>query len=191
MIRRNYWGLFSAGVVVLCGAMWVAAQDKKAKEEPKESERSVKETEVPAAALAALKKLAAGAAITEFAEEIEHGHKYYEGSWKGADGNIDGLVTEAGDVVELEETVAAPKVPAGVRAAMEKEAGAGAALVYERKTVYFYEAHFKKDGKGREVIMTADARVFHEEGGDEDEDEKEGDDDDRGGDDDDDDDGHN
>lgn len=184
MFRRNYWGSLSAGVVILCGAMWVAGQEKKAKEEPKESERSVEEAEVPAAALAALKKLAGGTAITEFAEEIEHGHKFYEGSWKGPDGNIDGLVTEAGDVVELEETVAAAKVPAGVRAAMEKEAGAGAALVYERKTVYFYEAHFKKDGKGREVIMTADARVFHEEGGDDDE--KEGDDDEGGEDDDDD-----
>ena len=104
-------------VAVLFGGWLVWAQEKKASEE---QERTVKENEVPAAALAALKKLAGSATITEFAEEIEHGHKFYEGSWKGPDGNVDALVTESGDVVEIEESIPADKVPAGVRAASEK-----------------------------------------------------------------------
>jgi len=146
-------------VAVLFGGWFVWAQEKKASEE---QERTIKENEVPAAALAALKKLAGSATITEFAEEIEHGHKFYEGSWKGPDGNVDALVTESGDVVEIEESIPADKVPAGVRAASEKEAGKGVELTFEKKTVYFYEVHFKKDGKGCERIFTADARPYHE-----------------------------
>ncbi|MEK6674541.1 MAG: hypothetical protein AABZ47_02680 [Planctomycetota bacterium] len=150
--------LFVFGVFVTSG-LWVWAEEKK---ENLESERKVKENEVPAAAMAALKKLSGGAAFTEFAEEIEHGHKFYEGSWKGPDGNVDGLVTEGGDVVELEESIPATKVPAAVRAMLEKEAGKDVAIQFEKKTLYLYEGHFKKDGKTREMILTADGREFHE-----------------------------
>lgn len=171
---RSLVGAF-AFAVALAGGWFVLAQDKK---QPTEQERQVKEAEVPAAALAALKKMAAGAAFTGFAEEIEHGHKYYEGSWKGPDGNVDGLVTETGDVVELEEKIPAEKVPPGVRAAVEKDAGKDAKLAWERKTLYLYEVHYKKDGKGHEVIFTADSRRFNEEGGKEGESEGDDDDDD-------------
>lgn len=147
--------------MALLAGVFVVAQDRKA---PVEQERSVKETEVPAAALGALKKLAGGAAITEFAEEIEHGHKFYEGSWKGADGNVDALVTEAGDLVEIEEAVPTEKVPGPARAAVEREAGKDAKLAWEKKTLLLYEVHFKKDGKVRELILTPDGRRFHEEG---------------------------
>lgn len=143
----------------LAGGLLAYAQNKN---EAEEGERQVKQSEVPAAALAALKKVAGDASFTEFAEEIEHGHKFYEGSWKGPDGNVDALVTESGDVVEIEESMPAAKVPAAVRAAAEKQAGKDAK--YERKTVYLYEIHFKKDGKGQELIFTADARPYHEPG---------------------------
>lgn len=158
---RMHIPIMIAGSMVLAGGLFAFAQEKKPAAQ--EQERTVKESEVPAAALAALKKLAGGAAITEFAEEIEHGLKYYEGSWKGPNGNIDGLVTEAGDVVEIEETVPGDKVPGSVRTAVEKEAGKDAKLAWEKKTLYLYEVHFKKDGKGREIIYTADGRRFHEE----------------------------
>lgn len=154
----------SAGLVAACTLLsfgliaW--AQDKKMEE----SERKVKEAEVPKAALEALKKQAGGAAFTEFAEEIEHGRKYYEGSYKGGCGNVDVLVTDAGDLVEIEEEIAPDKVPGGVRAAAEKEAGKDTKLAWEKKTVYFYEVHFKKDGKGRELVFMADGRAFPEGG---------------------------
>lgn len=173
MIRKNHLVALIAVGAVLTSGLLVWAQDKKMEE----SERKVKEAEVPKAALEALKKQAGGAAFTEFAEEIEHGHKYYEGSWKGPDGNVDCLVTEAGDVVELEESIPADKVPGGVRSAAEKEAGKDAKLSWEKKSLYLYEIHFKKDGKGHEMIFTADGRRFREEGDekggkDEDDDEK-------------------
>ncbi len=148
----------AAGTAFFLFGVLAGAQDKG------DYEKKVKEGDVPKAALDALKKLANGAAFTEFAEEVEHGRKYYEGSWKGPDGNVDGLVTESGDVVEIEESIPADKSPATVRAAAEKEAGKDAKISFERKTVYLYEIHYKKDGKGHESIFMADGRAFHEEG---------------------------
>ena len=78
-------------------------------------------------------------------------------------GNVDGLVTEAGDLVEIEETIAADKVPAVVNADVKKEAK-DAAVTFEKKTMVLYEAHFKKDGKGHEMVLTPDGRPFVEEG---------------------------
>ena len=161
MRGQRFLGGSVGATVILLGGLMALAQTKPAVHD---YEKKVKEADVPKAALEALKKLANGAAITEFAEEVEHGHKYYEGSWKGADGNVDGLVTEGGDVVELEEAIATDKVPATVRTAAEKDAGKDTAMKWEKKTVVMYEAHYKKDGKGREIILLPDGRIFHEEG---------------------------
>lgn len=155
------------GLVVLTGGVFVWAQDKadkSAKPAAAEQEREVKESEVPAAALAALKKLAGDAPLTEFAEEVEHGITYYEGSWKGPDGNVDALVTAAGDVVEIEASIPAELAPATIRALAEKEAGKDAKVSYEKKTLVLYEIHFKKEGKGREMIFAPDGRRYHEDG---------------------------
>lgn len=165
MAKRTTLGQMNVGTrgacVLFVAAVLAIAQDQPGK--PLEQERQVKETEVPKAALDALKKLAGAAALTEFAEEIEHQHKFYEGSWKGATGNVDALVTEAGDLVELEEVVPADKVPAAARAEVEKVAGKDATLTWEKKTYIMYEVHFKKDGKGHEVLLTPDGRRHEEE----------------------------
>ncbi|HKQ61309.1 MAG TPA: hypothetical protein VJS92_08445 [Candidatus Polarisedimenticolaceae bacterium] len=128
-----------------------------------ESERSVQAGDVPQAALEALKRHAAGAALTEFSEEVEHGHTFYEGSWKGAHGNVDGLVTPTGALVELEEKIPADQVPQEVRTAAAQLAG-DAKLSFEKKTVILYEVHYRKDGRGRENVLTPDGRPFHDEG---------------------------
>ena len=136
-----------------------------------ETERAVSAKEVPAAALATLKKLAAGAQITEFAEEIEHGHTFYEGSWKApSGGNMDVLVTAAGDLVEIEEQVTLDRVPATVLAAARKAAGADARIGFEKKTLILYEVKFRKGDAWHELLLTADGRCVEEEverGGDE------------------------
>lgn len=149
--------LVVAAASFVTGGLVVWAQDKGKVED---YEKKVKEAEVPAPALAALKKLAGGAAFTEFAEEVEHGVKYFEGSWKGPDGNVDALVTESGDVVEIEESMPAGKVPAAVRAAAEKAGGKDG--TFERKTLYLYEIHFKKDGKTHELIFGANGQPYSE-----------------------------
>jgi len=161
--------IVALGGALLLGGLLALAQDKPGQTPPAKApaadgERKVKETEVPKAALDALKKLAGSAEIKEFAQETENGHKFYEGSWAGPNGNIDALVTDGGDLVEIEETIAADKVPAVVRADVSKAAGKDAAPTFEKKTMVLYEAHFKKDGEGHEMVLTPDGRHF-EEGG--------------------------
>ncbi|MCK6486457.1 MAG: hypothetical protein L6R00_20260 [Phycisphaerae bacterium] len=139
-----------------------------------EQEREVREAEVPKAALAALKKLAGTNPIVEFAEEIEHGVTYYEGSWKGPNGNVDVLVTTAGDVVEIEEVVPIGEVPKPVLDKARRAAGEDAKLYVEKKTVIFYEVKYRKDDRRHEVLLSPDGREHeHEE-----EQTKEGEDDD-------------
>lgn len=142
-----------------------------------EREHKVGQKEVPAAALAALQKLAGGSEITEFAEEVEHGHTFYEGSWKGPHGNIDGLVTPKGDLVELEESIPAGMAPSAVRDEAKEMAGEGSSMSFEKKTMVLYEVHFKKDGHWHEQVFTPDGRRYVEGGAkkrDHDEDDEEG-----------------
>ena len=150
---------FATVVVLTAGLLSLAKTDPTG-----EQERKVKETEVPKAALEAIKKLADKASITEFAEETGNGHKFYEGSWTGPSGRVDGLVTESGDLVEIEETVPAGSVPAAVRTELEKHVGKDAKVSYEKKTMVLYETHFKNDDKAREMVFTPDGRTFHEQG---------------------------
>ncbi len=136
-------------------------EEEDEKSEAGEQEREVEEAEVPAPALAALKKLAAGAALTEFSEEIEHGSKFYEGSWKTATGsNVDALVTPAGDLVELEERISPDQVPSAVLAAVKKLAGADASLFCEKKTMVLYEVKFRKGDRQHEILYTPDGRTL-------------------------------
>ena len=136
-----------------------------AKKPSGESERKVTEAEVPAAALATLKKMAAGATITEYAKEIEHGSTFYEGSWKSTTGtNVDVLVTAAGALVEIEEKTAADQVPQAVLAAAQKTAGKDAKLGLEKKTMVLYEIHFRKGNRHVELLLTPDGRRVREPG---------------------------
>lgn len=123
-----------------------------------ESERRVKEAEVPPAALQALKKLAAGAKITEFTEEIEHGHTYYEASWTGEHGKVDGLVTAAGDAVEIEEQISEQAVPRAVIDKARQMAGKDVSLYCEKKTVFLYEVKFRKGDHRHEIVFSPDGR---------------------------------
>jgi uncharacterized membrane protein YkoI len=153
---------------VLCVVALAQKSGKKAEQSSQanvgETERSVTQAQVPAAALATLKKLAAGAKITEFAEEIEHGHTFYEGSWKSGSGaNIDALVTPEGDIVEIEEQLEANKVPSAVLKIARDTAGQGAELAFEKKTAIFYEVKFTKDNHHYELLLTPDGRRVEEE----------------------------
>ena len=158
----NRWiqlGALTAFALLVGG--WMAFAQPKQSEE---KERKVKESEVPAAALAALKKAAGDKKLTQIEEEIEHGQKFYEGQWKGPDGKVEVLVTESGDLVEIEEMVSSDQVPMAVRKAASKDAGKDAKLAFEKKTAISYEIHFKKDGKRREITYAPTGSRYHEEG---------------------------
>jgi hypothetical protein len=172
-MRREHWRLAVVMIllaVMLCAATYARKGKDKGKRaspaeaaQPTEAERQVTEAEVPAAALAALKKLAAGAEITEFAEEIEFGHTFYEGSWKSASGaNMDVLVTPTGDLMEIEEQLSIDNVPAAALKAAKKKAGKETELAFEKKTMILYEFKFQKGGSEQELLLTPDGRRFNE-----------------------------
>lgn len=131
---------------------------------PAEQERKVQASALPPAAMAALKRLADGAPFTEFAEEVEHGSTFYEGSWKAPGGtNVDALVTPTGDLVELEEQVAVDKVPAAIVDEVKKTAGPDASLFFEKKTMILYEVKFRKENRRHEILYAPDGRMLQQE----------------------------
>lgn len=168
MTRRGLW--IAVTLMVLAMASVAVAWSRASHEE---SERSIKESEVPADALTALKKLAGGARLTEFSEETENGHTYYEGSWKGPNGDVDALVTPGGDLVELEEVVPFDSIPRAVQQKAHDAAGKDAKLFVEKKTYVMYEVKFRKGDRKHEVLYAPDGRTHehedeqgHEEGDD-------------------------
>jgi hypothetical protein len=176
---RKFGILAAVGMsFILIGGLIAFAQDKGEKGEKKgkeEKERVLKESEVPPAVMATLKKVAGTAKLDKFEEEIEHGQKYYEGSFTTPEGKTDVLVAENGELVEIEEAVAPDKVPAAVKAAAEKEAGKDAKVFFEKKTHIMYEIKFTKGEKRHEIVLLPDGSRHHGEA--EDEGDNEGDDD--------------
>ena len=173
-MRCRKWKLFTVMIllaIVLCAAAYAKKCGEKAgqvsaTQDVKESqhERQVTESQVPAEALAALRKLAAGAKFTDFAEEIEYGSTFYEGSWKTPAGaNMDVLVTPTGALVEIEEQIDADKVPAEVLKVVGEAAGKDTELMFEKKTTIQYEVKFGKDEHSREMLLTPDGRLVEQE----------------------------
>ena len=158
----------SLAIVLLLMAIMLSVAGCAAADQPKkpaEVEREVTAGEVPKPALKTLKRRSRDAEITEFAEEIEHGHTFYEGSWKNkrTGKNIDMLVTKAGAVVEIEEEVGIKAVPKAVSKAARQAAGKNVKLAFEKKTMVLYEVKFTKNGKRYELLLTPDGRTIEEE----------------------------
>ncbi len=157
-MQRHRKVLAAMSIVVAVGLAalaWAATED--------EQESKITEKEVPPTALAAMKKLANGATLTQFSRETEHGKTYYECSWTGKHGNVDALVTPAGDLVELEEQVPADAVPVSVMSAAQAAAGDKAKLRFERKTVTLYEVKFTKGKQVHELVLGPDGRQHEHE----------------------------
>ena len=107
--------------------------------------------------------LAGGAKIEEFEEETSNGVVVYEAEWKIATGEREATVTADGDLVEMEEEIAAGSVPKTVTAAAQLAAGNGATVQFEKKTYIMYEAEFRKDGKSREMLISPTGQVHGQE----------------------------
>ncbi|MEW6071129.1 MAG: hypothetical protein AB1726_00860 [Planctomycetota bacterium] len=185
-MRNGSWKPWMIGLLVLVAGIaggWSACPEDE--DAAGESEREVTGDEVPAAARAALQGLAGKAEITEFAEEVEHGHTFYEGSWTSAAGvRTDALVTPEGTVVEIEEGIDAAKAPVAVLAAARQAGAPDEGLRVERKTTFLYEIKFTAGERRHEKLFTPDGRTYEENGAkstaedEDDEDDDEADDDD-------------
>jgi len=151
MTRSKQFAIAVAAVVAATSMAIVQAQNQ-----PKQDqERRVKEAEVPAAALSALKKLAGANALAEIEEETENGQKTYEAEWRSGTGHMEAAVTESGDLIELEESVASDAIPKAAIAAAQKAAGDKTPLRWVKKTFVVYEVQFKKDNRHHEVLYNA------------------------------------
>lgn len=157
-------GRIVAGVCILSIVAGIAFVQAKEPPKGEEHERKVKEADVPKPALEALKKVAGGKPLTEFSEEVEHGITYYEGSWKGPNGNVDALVTASGDLVEIEEAIPEASVPKSILDKARSASGKDAKLFVEKKTVILYEVKYRKNDRRHEVVYSPDGREHeHEE----------------------------
>ncbi|MCA9243503.1 MAG: hypothetical protein KDA32_06085 [Phycisphaerales bacterium] len=151
--RRNVL-LWSAIATGIAGAAFVFAQDAKPQtgQKPKASD----------AAMATLHRLAGDAKVRKVEIEMKDGVEHVEGEWRGPKSHMEAVVTQSGDIICVEEAIQADEAPAAARAAAAAEAGADVKLKWEHITLHLYEAEFRKDGREREVIYTADGRRFVE-----------------------------
>lgn len=152
--------LFSFGAVLSLGPGVVArpALAAAALQPAQSKERRIAESDVPAAALAALKKAAAGAKFEELEEETTAGHKHYEAEWRANGAEVEMAVTADGDIIEMEEAIAADAAPAGVRAAAKAAAG-DAKFTVSKLTITVYEVEYSVAGKHHEKMFLADGCV--------------------------------
>lgn len=164
--KWKWWIGWGSGIVLLGIVLaWSGAgEGERSQAGNGEGEREVERRGVPQAAWDALKALAGEAEIRGCSVEVEHGQKFYEGSWKGpGGGNVDALVTPAGDLVEIEQRVSADDVPEAVRTAAQKAAGKGTRVAYEKKTMILYEIKYRKGSRWHEQLLTPYGRRVKEE----------------------------
>jgi|GEM_PF-1318275 len=157
--------------------------------------------ELPAAVRAAVAVLAGSNAIEEVEQSTTNGMVIHEVAWQDNGHEQEAELTEAGDLVELEEGLPAADVPAAVRAAAAQVLGAEPTS-YTRRFIVVYEVSATVAGKEREALVLPtgsmlddddafEGRSLSRDDGDDDDSASpdDDDDDDQGGDGDDDDDG--
>jgi len=129
------------------------------------SEQAVTFKDLPPAVQRTVEEQSKGAVIRGFSKEVEGGKTVYEVQMKVNGRGKDISMNASGAILEVEEEVALEDVPGAARAAIEKAASGGQITKVERvsggkRTAY--EAHFRKDGKRREVSVSADGRELPE-----------------------------
>jgi hypothetical protein len=95
--------------------------------------------------------------------EREHGVTVYEARWEEAGRSIEVEVTAEGDLLEIEEIVAAESVPAAVCRAAEVGLPGAVVLTYRKKTVFNYEVEAVIDGREHEVLIHPTGRFLDDE----------------------------
>ncbi|MBI3405841.1 MAG: PepSY-like domain-containing protein [Acidobacteria bacterium] len=143
----------TAALAILMLASGASAQEKK-----------VTKSEVPAPVLAAFAKMFPKSQAIAYAQEKEAGKTFYEVESKEGTIHRDVTFEPDGKLVVVEEEVAVKDLPAGVRAAFEKEKGKlGVAEKLTRGTTIEYEGHFTDGKKEYEVVTDAAGKVLKRE----------------------------
>jgi uncharacterized membrane protein YkoI len=134
--------------VGLCGASLALAAEKKIKLE-----------DAPPAVQQAIKDATKGSTLVGVASDVEDGKTEYEAETKVNGHGKDITFDESGKLLAVEEETTLDSIPAGAKAAIEKQAAGGKIKKVEKITKgenVVYEAAVTKGGKKSEVIVTAD-----------------------------------
>jgi uncharacterized membrane protein YkoI len=127
-----------------------------------DSEKKVRQQDLPAAVQQAVKEHSQGATIKGYAMEIENGQKFYEAELVTNGHSKDITFDEQGKLIAAEEATTLDKIPAAARAAIEKGAASGKiglveAVTEEGKTSY--EAHVTTGKKKSEIKVDANGNT--------------------------------
>lgn len=157
-MKRKWVGLMAIGCCVL-GSLTLAgwAMDR----EHEEEEGKVTMEQLPPKVKEAVQRLVGTNTIKELEKETEHGTVVYGVEWTANGKEWEAEFTADGDLLEVEEAVAADEVPAAVRHAAAKALGEAAKIEFERVTITLYEAETKIDGKEREILISPTGKLMH------------------------------
>jgi len=114
----------------------------------------------PAAATAALLKIARRDTIDELVRDKQDGAVVYAARWKVDGVDHEASVTGEGLTLATEETVRAQMVPVAVKKAVSRYFPAGSTRRYEKKLVVVYEAEAVIQGEHREVVVLPTGKVI-------------------------------
>ena len=148
-------------ILAVLGAVAVSFSPVRAEDE--EAGKPIAQDQVPAAALAAIKKYAGEGKVEKILVEKHGGATVYEALIKGP-GKLtrEVAVTKDGQINSEEKVIPLADVPEKVRAAMEARASGGKiteVIRIQEAGTTIYEAEIEKDGKKTEVKFTADGKV--------------------------------
>ncbi|MCZ6787838.1 MAG: hypothetical protein O7E54_11820 [Planctomycetota bacterium] len=161
-------GLFA----ISCATTSVDSRD-----EGYEAEITLKEA--PPAVQSTIRRVTNGAAIEEIERETRRGLTTYEVEYRKGKWVNSMTLSSSGDVIELEERVAASKLPKAVRDAIEKRYPGAKIIAAQVVTTYEYEVLLESGKKrhGLELLASGEIEEDDDEDDEDDEDDDEEDDD--------------
>ncbi|HXZ28939.1 MAG TPA: hypothetical protein VEG08_13180 [Terriglobales bacterium] len=118
-------------------------------------EKPLRQSDLPAAVRRTAAELSRGATVRGYSSEVEDGKLVYEVQLTVNGHGEDVTIAADGTVLEVEEQVALEALPAAVRDALQRKAGAGTITKVESLTkggkLVAYEAQLRTQGKRSEV----------------------------------------
>ena len=118
-------------------------------------EKQVKRSDLPAPVQRTADEQSQGATVRGYSSEIEEGKQVYEVEMTVSGHGKDVTIAADGTVLEVEEQVALEALPAALREALQKKAGAGTITKVESLTkggkLVAYEAQVRTQGKRSEI----------------------------------------
>lgn len=159
--------LFILSTCLLCfGTAWAQQKAKEAKETKEAKQEGGKILDVkklPPAVQKTVEDQTKGAKIVGLSKEVENGKTQYELETTVNGRTRDMLIDPNGKLIEVEDQVDIPTLPAAVQAEVKKSLGQGKVLLFESVTkdgkLTGYEATVERSGKKVEVSMGPDGKL--------------------------------